>query len=597
MHLKLLAGNALSEQTAAQCPPPPPPAGTARSLQAGAAPPLLPPPRRPPQQQPQCASVRPTRCTFSPLTGCPARCRCGRAAAGAAGCGAARRWWRRASRWLQTRGRRPTSPPAMHGRGSSSGASAVQQPAASWWACWAPQVRLLACRAAVSCPSALGAPLTRLGSCYMCPAPTPHPAPPLACVAHTPASAGSGKTTLLAMLAGSTEDLDRRSSLTGSVCLDGQPLSAANRRRVRLTGGTAPGAARRCARTARLACLMRQLRPMHSVQQGWTSRRPHHQTCGDACLLLRPTHVAALQIAFVSSAARACLPCCRLRLCPRTTPCCPPSRWRSASATRPSSGAPGGALGAKTRVKSLSPAVQVVKRLCSGGAPGSAAGRCIRWAWVPHWTSAGPVHRFTGSHLHSAASILGRAGCRMPAPQRCRRQCSRWWRSSGCSTWPAPAWAAAAASAASAAASAAGGPPHVWLDVRLDVCQLHGARRSVVGRAWAAVPYLEMGRHVAECCTPRFSRPPPSHVPPPLRAFPRQSDHRHGAGDSAGGAGAGRAHQRPGQLHGARPDAHAQAGARARPALVHSFPSGHAPCTSCLRAQRPSLAWNVPQRP
>ncbi len=35
------------------------------------------------------------------------------------------------------------------------------------------------------------------------------------------------------MLAGSTEDLDRRSTLTGSVCLDGQPLSAANRRRVR----------------------------------------------------------------------------------------------------------------------------------------------------------------------------------------------------------------------------------------------------------------------------------------------------------------------------------------------------------------------------
>ncbi|KAL4431621.1 hypothetical protein ABPG77_001463 [Micractinium sp. CCAP 211/92] len=43
---------------------------------------------------------------------------------------------------------------------------------------------------------------------------------------------GSGKTTLLAMLAGSSEDLDRRSTLTGSVCLDGQPLSAANRRRI-----------------------------------------------------------------------------------------------------------------------------------------------------------------------------------------------------------------------------------------------------------------------------------------------------------------------------------------------------------------------------
>ncbi|KAL4458955.1 hypothetical protein ABPG75_013820 [Micractinium tetrahymenae] len=43
---------------------------------------------------------------------------------------------------------------------------------------------------------------------------------------------GSGKTTLLAVLAGSTEDLDRRSSLAGSVRLDGQPLSASNRRRI-----------------------------------------------------------------------------------------------------------------------------------------------------------------------------------------------------------------------------------------------------------------------------------------------------------------------------------------------------------------------------
>ena len=44
---------------------------------------------------------------------------------------------------------------------------------------------------------------------------------------------GSGKTTLLAILAGSAEDLDKKSSLSGTVLLDGQPLRSATRRKVR----------------------------------------------------------------------------------------------------------------------------------------------------------------------------------------------------------------------------------------------------------------------------------------------------------------------------------------------------------------------------
>ena len=48
------------------------------------------------------------------------------------------------------------------------------------------------------------------------------------------APAGSGKTTLLAILAGSAEDLDKRSSLSGTVLMDGQPLRSATRRKVRL---------------------------------------------------------------------------------------------------------------------------------------------------------------------------------------------------------------------------------------------------------------------------------------------------------------------------------------------------------------------------
>jgi ABC-type protease/lipase transport system fused ATPase/permease subunit len=43
---------------------------------------------------------------------------------------------------------------------------------------------------------------------------------------------GSGKTTLLAVLAGSAEDLDKRSSLHGAVALDGRPLSSAARRQI-----------------------------------------------------------------------------------------------------------------------------------------------------------------------------------------------------------------------------------------------------------------------------------------------------------------------------------------------------------------------------
>lgn len=53
-----------------------------------------------------------------------------------------------------------------------------------------------------------------------------------------PPPAGSGKTTLLAILAGSAEDLDKRSSLSGTVLLDGQPLRSATRRKVRLAGLT-----------------------------------------------------------------------------------------------------------------------------------------------------------------------------------------------------------------------------------------------------------------------------------------------------------------------------------------------------------------------
>ena len=45
---------------------------------------------------------------------------------------------------------------------------------------------------------------------------------------------GSGKTTLLAMIAGSTEDLDASSALTGSVRMDGAELrSSSQRRKVR----------------------------------------------------------------------------------------------------------------------------------------------------------------------------------------------------------------------------------------------------------------------------------------------------------------------------------------------------------------------------
>lgn len=47
---------------------------------------------------------------------------------------------------------------------------------------------------------------------------------------------GSGKTTLLAILAGSAEDLDKKSSLSGTVLLDGQPLRSATRRKVRRPG-------------------------------------------------------------------------------------------------------------------------------------------------------------------------------------------------------------------------------------------------------------------------------------------------------------------------------------------------------------------------
>ncbi|EFN53179.1 hypothetical protein CHLNCDRAFT_136987 [Chlorella variabilis] len=43
---------------------------------------------------------------------------------------------------------------------------------------------------------------------------------------------GSGKTTLLAMLAGSSEDLDRRSTLGGAVLLDGHPMHSAARRKI-----------------------------------------------------------------------------------------------------------------------------------------------------------------------------------------------------------------------------------------------------------------------------------------------------------------------------------------------------------------------------
>jgi ABC-type multidrug transport system fused ATPase/permease subunit len=43
---------------------------------------------------------------------------------------------------------------------------------------------------------------------------------------------GSGKTTLLAALAGSSEDLDARAALAGTVLLDGRQLDAAARRRV-----------------------------------------------------------------------------------------------------------------------------------------------------------------------------------------------------------------------------------------------------------------------------------------------------------------------------------------------------------------------------
>lgn len=48
---------------------------------------------------------------------------------------------------------------------------------------------------------------------------------------HSPV-AGSGKTTLLAIVAGSAEDLDKRSVLTGSVLMDGQPIHSAQRRKV-----------------------------------------------------------------------------------------------------------------------------------------------------------------------------------------------------------------------------------------------------------------------------------------------------------------------------------------------------------------------------
>lgn len=49
-----------------------------------------------------------------------------------------------------------------------------------------------------------------------------------------PCPAGSGKTTLLAIVAGSAEDLDKRSVLTGSVLMDGQPIHPAQRRKVGL---------------------------------------------------------------------------------------------------------------------------------------------------------------------------------------------------------------------------------------------------------------------------------------------------------------------------------------------------------------------------
>ncbi len=49
-----------------------------------------------------------------------------------------------------------------------------------------------------------------------------------------PCPAGSGKTTLLAIVAGSAEDLDKRSVLTGSVLMDGQPIHSAQRRKVGL---------------------------------------------------------------------------------------------------------------------------------------------------------------------------------------------------------------------------------------------------------------------------------------------------------------------------------------------------------------------------
>ena len=46
--------------------------------------------------------------------------------------------------------------------------------------------------------------------------------------------AGSGKTTLLALVTGSSEDVGREARAEGAVLLDGAPLNAALRRKVRL---------------------------------------------------------------------------------------------------------------------------------------------------------------------------------------------------------------------------------------------------------------------------------------------------------------------------------------------------------------------------
>lgn len=76
---------------------------------------------------------------------------------------------------------------------------------------------------------------------YACPCPvSPCHAIPLYLLTRHPARClftGSGKTSLLAILAGSSEDLDKRSSLSGTVLIDGHPIQSAQRRKVRRSLG------------------------------------------------------------------------------------------------------------------------------------------------------------------------------------------------------------------------------------------------------------------------------------------------------------------------------------------------------------------------